>query len=284
MMEPDLDRAAGVAVELACRAGEGALKLLGRIDRASIGFKGVRDLVTEADLNAERLLVEGIRQAFPQHAILAEEESSRAERAGDTEGVVTREAVLSHPACWIIDPLDGTTNFAHSHPFFAVSMALVSNGSPVLGVVFAPKLDELFVARQGRGTTLNGAPVHVSQSTALKDAIFATGFPYRRDELPDLENNVEHFNRFIREVRGFRRCGAAALDLAYIACGRYDVYFEAQLEAWDVAAGALLVREAGGTVTDQRGGEDWLFGRNVVATNGALHSTALERLHPDWRR
>ncbi|MBI4880130.1 MAG: inositol monophosphatase [Planctomycetes bacterium] len=290
-----LDRCRDAAVRAAQEAGRCILAWRGRLGPGALGFKGVRDLVTAADLEAEELIVQAIGKQFPEHAVLAEETSSgaaaRASRgplaqvdaslrpaASPTDLGPLRQRMSASRFCWIVDPLDGTTNFAHGHPFFSVSIALYEEGRPALGVVFAPVLDELFVAVRGAGATLNGRPIGVSGATTLTDAIFATGFPYRRDQLSNLENNVEHFNRFILEVRGFRRCGSAAIDLAYVAAGRYSFFFEAQLEPWDVAAGALLVQEAGGQVSDYAGGEDWLFGRRILASNGALHALALARL------
>jgi myo-inositol-1(or 4)-monophosphatase len=276
-----------LAVRTAVRAGERTLAAFGRLDPASIGFKGIRDLVTRADLESERLITSTLREAFPEHLVLAEEELSGG--GGQVDGMGAGMGGMEELAAaaarsrytrytWIIDPLDGTTNFAHSHPFYAVSVALYERGEPLLGVVFAPVLGELFVAERGSGCRLNDRRIEVCRTDALDQAIFATGFPYRRNELSALENNVEHFNRFIHDVRGFRRGGSAALDLAYVAAGRFGFFFEAQLSPWDVAAGALLVREAGGRVSDYEGGENWLFGRRILASNGRLHELARARL------
>ncbi len=289
----ELEPCRAAAVQAAREAGRRILAWRGRLGPGALGFKGVRDLVTAADLEAEQVILQEIGGRFPDHAFLAEETASGAaarglggagaEAASRPAGSATdlgplRSTMAASRCCWVIDPLDGTTNFAHGHPFFSVSIALYERGEPALGVVFAPVLDELFVAVRGAGATLNGQPVRVSTAASLTDAIFATGFPYRRNQLSSLENNVEHFNRFILDVRGFRRCGSAAIDLAYVAAGRYAFFFEAQLEPWDVAAGALLVREAGGRVSDYAGGEDWLFGRRILASNGALHEVARARL------
>lgn len=260
--------------QLVLAAGERILAHDGRIRHEDAARKGVRDLVTAADLEAERVVTEGLARAYPQIALVAEEAVSR---LGDRQEHA-RRILAANDECFVLDPLDGTTNFAHGHPFYAVSLALVDRAGPRLGVVYAPRLGELFVAERGRGTTLNGRRVHVSRTETLADSVFATGFPYRRNELSALENNVEHFRRFVMDVRDVRRCGSAAVDLAYVACGRYDVFFEAQLEAWDVAAGALLVREAGGRVTDYAGGDAWLTGRQVLATNGAVHEAARSKL------
>lgn len=259
---------------LVLHAGERILAHDGRIRHEDAERKGARDLVTAADLEAERIVTEGLARAYPDIALVAEEAVSR---LGDRQAHA-RRILAANELCFVLDPLDGTTNFAHGHPFYAVSLALVDRAGPRIGIVYAPRLGESFVAERGLGTTLNGRRVRVSRTRDLGDTVFATGFPYKRNELSARENNVEHFNRFVMEVRDVRRCGSAAVDLAYVACGRYDLFFEAQLEAWDVAAGALLVREAGGLVTDYAGGDAWLTGRNVIASNGAVHEAARSRL------
>jgi myo-inositol-1(or 4)-monophosphatase len=209
--------------------------------------------VTRADIEAERLLVERLRAAYPGHAIEAEEE--------------VRDADDGRPR-WFLDPLDGTVNFVHRLPAFCVSMGLLVDGVPEVAVVFAPRLDEMFVAARGLGAHLNGEPLAVSTTDALGDAILATGFPYRRHELE--HSNLENFARVFHDVRGLRRFGSAALDLAYVAAGRLDGYWELHLSPHDVAAGALLVREAGGVVCDADGGDDWLRGGHIVAAGRGL--------------
>ena len=270
----DLNRFLEVALQAAERAGEKTLDYFGQLDPGELGFKGARDLVTQADLESERIITHLLRESFPEHGVLAEEEVS----SGDVPVSVLKKMVSDGPHTWIIDPLDGTTSFAHTHPFYSVSVALYEKSEPLLAVVFGPALDEMFVAVKGRGCTLNRKPVKVSPVERLGEAVFATGFPYHRDQLSVRENNVEHFNRFIHDVRGFRRGGSAALDLAYVAAGRFGFFFEAQLAPWDVAAGALLVKEAGGTVTDYANGQDWLFGHQILASNGRLHETVRARL------
>ena len=246
--------------EIAREAGEILLRRLGKI--GAVGRKtSSRDLVTEADLASERAIVSRLRERFPGEAIRSEEEVH--EEAG--EGPV-----------WYVDPLDGTINFVHGIPAFSVSIARYVGGKPDLGIVYAPRLDELFAAQAGKGATLGGKRIRVSATATLEDALLATGFPYRRGDLPD--NNLENWNRLFLEVRGLRRIGAASLDLAWVACGRFDGFWEMHLEPHDVAAGALLVREAGGLVTDFAGGEDWLHGKRVVASNGPLHASIRERL------
>jgi myo-inositol-1(or 4)-monophosphatase len=238
------------------------LRHLGKIDASGVARKSSRrDLVTAADLESERAIVARLRETFPGEAIRAEEEVR--EPGGDG-------------AVWYVDPLDGTINFVHGLPLFAVSIARCRGGVPDLAVVHAPALGELYAAEAGRGATRNGAPIHVSKVEMLPDALLATGFPYRRGELAN--NNLDNFVRFFFEARGVRRCGAASLDLAWVAAGRFDGFWELHLEAHDVAAGALLVREAGGRVTDFSGGEDWLLGRTIVATNGPLHEAVRQRV------
>lgn len=225
-----------------------------------ITYKGEVNLVTEYDLRAEEIIVRALRQRFPQIAIYAEEQGG-----GDPTG-------WEQPT-WLIDPLDGTTNFAHGFPAFAVSIALVAEGEPVLGVIYDPLLDETFAARRGGGATLNDRPIHVSAVPVLDKALLATGFAYDRRTRPD--NNVGHFAHFLRRCQGMRRAGAAALDLAYVACGRLDGFWELRLHPWDVAAGILLVQEAGGRVTDLEGGPRYHSGEQIVASNGLIHEEML---------
>jgi myo-inositol-1(or 4)-monophosphatase len=234
-----------------------------------IGHKGHVDLVTEYDTRSEALIVSSLRRAFPDHAIYAEEQG-----AVDTGS--------TSPYRWMIDPLDGTTNFAHGFPVFAVSLALThhapgeNEGQPLVGVVYDPIRDECYTAARGQGAILNGQPIHVSDTPALDVALLATGFPYDRRTRRD--NNTGHFCNLIRHCQGIRRAGSAALDLAYVACGRLDGFWEMRLHAWDVAAGVLLVQEAGGQVSDLAGGPDYLSGEQIVASNGPIHDEMLTAL------
>lgn len=245
-----------IEAERAARAaGEILLAHFGTIDRADVRSKTVaRDLVSKADVAAERELVARLRRAFPGHAIEAEEE--------------VRDAPDASRPRWFLDPLDGTVNFVHGIPVFSVSAGLYVGNEPLVAVVHAPKFAETFTARRGGGAHLNGRAIRVSDCAALSDAVLATGFPYRRNELPN--NNVANFDALILQIRGIRRMGSAAFDLAYVAAGRLDGYWELHLEPHDVAAGALLVREAGGIVRDMSGGEDWLRGKNVVAAGAGI--------------
>lgn len=197
----------------------------------TIEFKGGIDLVTDADKAAEAALLACVRERFPDHAILAEE-------SGAAQGSEYR---------WIIDPLDGTTNYSHRVPHFCVSIGVEAADGLVAGVVYDPLRDELFAAARGQGATRNGQPIQASGATSFDRALLCTGFPYDVREKPDAPLGL--FNRIIRHAQGIRRTGSAALDLAYVACGRFDGFFEFGLHPWDIAAGALLVTEAGGRMT-----------------------------------
>jgi myo-inositol-1(or 4)-monophosphatase len=218
-------------------------------------MKGRIDPVTDADLASERLIVQALRQAWPDHAIVAEEETRDQDRSGLT---------------WYVDPLDGTVNFSQAHPFFAVSIALYDGNQAVAGVVHAPRLGETFSAAAGLGCRLNGELVSVSTKTRLMDSVLATGFAYARREVEN--DNVGTFADMVLRVRGLRRCGSAAIDLAFVAAGRYDGYWEPHLNSFDVAAGAILVAEAGGVVTDMNGGTDWLAGGHIMASGPGLQA------------
>ncbi len=239
----------------------GAILAAGYRTGAQVHKKGRIDLVTEFDLRSERLIRERIGTAYPAHAIVGEE-------GGRTAG--------SSDWVWYVDPLDGTTNFAHGHPFFCVSMGLYEGTTPQVAVVHAPILGITWSARAGGGTQRNGEPCAVSKTVALIDALVATGFPYNRRS--DADDNIPETRAFLRRTHGMRRCGSAAIDLAMVADGSFDLYWEQQLNAWDLAAGALLVLEAGGTVTDYDGTPaDPLSGR-LLASKGPLHPEALEVL------
>ncbi len=243
--------------EIARGAGRILLSHLGRIAAADVDYKGRRDLLTRADRESEAYVIEEIGRRFPDHAILAEE-----------SGGVDRATAEAAERLWVIDPLDGTTNFVHGLPLFAVSLGVMEEGRPLAGCIHAPKLDELFLASHGRGARLNDRPIAVSARDELIQAMLATGFAYRLEELDD--DNVAPFASLLKKTRAIRRCGSAALDLAWTAAGRFDGFWELHLSPWDVAAGAAIVREADGLVTDLDGGEDWLFGRQILAGAPAL--------------
>lgn len=216
------------------------------------------NLVTEVDLEAERIVVERIRFHFPDHQILAEE-----------GGLTGADASFR----WIVDPLDGTTNYAHGYRFFCVSIGLEIDRELQLGVVYDPVTEELFTAEKGQGARLNGQPIGVSPQDVLVDSLVATGFSYDREQM---QRNLDLFGRVMLKVQAIRRDGAAALDLCYVACGRFDAFWELHLSPWDVAAGKLMVEEAGGRVTDLRGKSWQMRGGEVLASNGTLHPVLLE--------
>jgi len=249
-----------LAVELARRAG--GLLLDGYGHATQVRHKGTIDLVTEYDLKSEQLLVEGIRGAYPADAILSEE-------GGGREGEGVR---------WLVDPLDGTTNFAHGLPIFSISIACVQADELLLGVIYDPAREELFHSLAGQGAFLNEAPIRVSEADKLNDSLLVTGFPYDIRTNPD--NNLVHFNTLAVQALAVRRLGSAALDLAYVASGRFDGYWELRLNPWDWAAGVLLVREAGGRVTTFGEDEKVLDGdATLVATNGKIHAELLAVLN-----
>lgn len=251
--------------ERIARAGGDVLRAHARRRRSVVlEFKGRRELVTEADRAAEQEVVTALQREFPDHAILAE------------EGVRTPRgrADKQHDYQWIVDPLDGTTNFVHAIPFYCVSIALAFRGEPVLGVVHAPELDRTYGAARGLGAHCNGERLQVSRTAQVTDALVCTGFSYNRNE-PGAESNLERLARVLPHCRDLRRLGSAELDLCLTAAGTYDGYWELYLMPYDVAAGAVLVQEAGGRVTDLQGRGDWLHGGQILATNGALHDELL---------
>jgi myo-inositol-1(or 4)-monophosphatase len=250
--EYHLDELLDFARRTARMAGNLLLKKVSR--RHRVERKGVIDLVTEVDRLSERAIVEAIRSAFPEHSVLAEEGSGRAEAGG---------------LRWIVDPLDGTTNYAHGYPCYSISLALERGGRIDLGVVYDPLRDEMFEARRGSGALLNGKPLSVSTTDLLTDSLLATGFPYDIRTSPD--NNLDHFTRFALRAQGIRRDGSAALDLCYLAAGRFDGFWEMKLSPWDVAAGTLMVIEAGGQLSDFAGGPFRIDGRRLVGSNGRIH-------------
>lgn len=226
-----------------------------------IEMKGDKNLVTEVDKESERLIVERLLSRFPDHDIIAEENDYLQSNA---------------PYRWIIDPVDGTTNYAHGYPWFCSSIALELDGELVAGVIYNPVYDELFTAAKNGGAYLNGQRLSVSTHTPLSHSLLGTGFPY--DCATDSANNFANFIAFQKSARGIRRAGAAALDLAYVAAGRLDGFWELKLKAWDVAAGVLLVREAGGTVTTFGGSPYDVFNDKIVASNGLIHAEMVEML------
>jgi myo-inositol-1(or 4)-monophosphatase len=248
---------------VAREAAEAAGRLLRRGIEGGmeIAYKSAVDLVTNFERLAQDLIVEGISSAYPGHAFLAEEGLRPAAPA---------------EFLWVIDPLDGTTNFAHRLPVFAVSIGLVAGGRPVVGVIFDPVRGEMFTAAAGDGAFLNGRPIRVSAVGELIHSLLATGFPYDMRESP--VDNIDHFHNFSVRAQAVRRCGSAALDLSYLACGRFDGFWELKLKPWDVAAGAVIVPEAGGRISDFDGGEFGIGNGEALATNGLIHPAMLDVL------
>ena len=248
-----------LAARVARKAGQVLQKRLGRTKR--IDYKGAVNLVTEMDFLSEKIIVSEIHKQHPDHGFLAEEKA--------------REQTLS-PYRWIIDPLDGTTNYAHGYPVYGVSIALERQGEIVLGVVYDPPRDELFVAQKGKGARLNGRRIRVSSVRELSRSLLATGFPYDLRDNP--VNNFDHFQNFAYRVHAVRRSGSAALDLCYVAAGRFDGFWEMKLGPWDLAAGSLMVREAGGEVSDFHGRSMRLDGSYVLASNARIHGEMIKVL------
>ncbi len=263
--EPAGESPLGAALRLAQGAGEILSSHYGRLRRGDADRKAGRrrDLVSTADHEAESYLFKLIPGSDD---VLAEEGSNR-----DT----------GSRRKWVVDPLDGTVNFLHGIPFWCVSIAVIDDGELRAAVVHAPALGQTFTASRGEGCALNGDPIEVSRTTDIGEAMLGTGFAYNRNEVPD--NNIDNWARMVLQAAGLRRMGAAALDLAYTAAGHLDGYWELHLSPWDVAAGTLLVREAGGKVSDFSGREDVasvLYSRHIVASNGSLHEQIRERLSP----
>ena len=250
------------AIQTAHEAGRILQERVGR--SIQITNKGAIDLVTEADLAAERLIIERIKSYHPRHAVLAEESG-----ASDLAGGPKSEYQ------WIVDPLDGTTNFAHGYPCFCVSIALEHNGIIEVGVIYDPLRDETFAAERNEGATLNGRKIRVSEIDDLNRAMLCTGFPY---DVRDRGNFARHFSNFIMHAQAVRRDGSAALDLAYVACGRFDGFWEEGLRPWDVAAGVLLVAEAGGRVSHYDGTPFDVYTPPIVASNGLVHDEMMRVL------
>ena len=248
------------ATEIAREAG---IFLKNKLHSAhTINYKGDINLVTEADKISEEMITSRIKSLFPDHDILAEEFTD-IESGSDYR--------------WIIDPLDGTTNYAHGFPFFCVSLALERANTMILGVVYDPMRNEMFVAEKGEGSFLNERKIHVTDTHSIIKSLLATGFPY--DIQRDSDNNLNYFNTMILKAQAIRRAGSAALDLAYVAAGRFDGFWELKLNPWDIAAGWLLVEEAGGLVTDIGGKDYYLESSSILASNGRIHTEMIDALN-----
>jgi myo-inositol-1(or 4)-monophosphatase len=252
-----------IYMEVALRAARAAGEIIRRDfgKPKIVGRKVAKETVTATDLEAEKTILTILREAFPSHDTLAEEETA---------------APRSSEFRWIVDPMDGTTNFTHSYPFVAVSIGLEKAGEGIAGVVYDPLRDEMFAGEKGRGSTINGAPLRVSEVGAMGDSLLCTGFPYRLLEKPG--DTFPVFQTFALRSEGVRRDGSAALDLCYVAAGRLDGFWERELKPWDTAAAALILREAGGRASDFRGAEFNPFMHEIVASNGRIHGEMLEVL------
>jgi myo-inositol-1(or 4)-monophosphatase len=255
----DLEQIKRTATAAAYRGGSVLRRFFGNI--RSVRKKGAIDLVTEADTTAERVIIETIRSRYPEHTLLAEESGFS---QGQSENM------------WYIDPLDGTTNFAHQVGLFAVSIAYAHRGELQVGVIYCPVSGEYFSALKGAGAECNGVTVKVSTTSLLRESLLVTGFPY--DHAKHVDPLMARFQRALLASQGVRRLGSAALDLCYVACGRFDGFWEEHLSPWDTAAGALLVAEAGGRVTDFSANTYGVDGPEILATNGKIHAPLIELL------
>ena len=254
-----------ILLQTAIEAGQAAGALLR--DYAETGFriehKNPINLVTDADRAAEQCVIDRLRASFPDHHFLAEE-GGRSDKGRS-------------PYRWIIDPLDGTTNFAHGYPAYCVSIGLEYEGRCIIGVVFDPTRNDLFTAIEHRGAHLNGRPIRVTTTQTLDSSLLVTGFAY--DIRETKRNNLDHFAKFALKAQGLRRTGSAALDLCYVAAGRFDGFWEVRLNPWDMAAGSVIAREAGGRLTDFSGNDLSIYGQELVASNGQIHEAMLAVLN-----
>ncbi len=256
----ELTKALSFACGLTCRVGDFVYRSAHKKKR--ISYKGAVDLVTQFDRRSQDMIVRALRKKYPAHGILSEEN-------------VRRKSTAVYK--WIIDPLDGTTNFAHGLPIWALSVALEYEGIIVLGIVYDPTRKEMFHALKGGGAFLNKQRIHVSRVKKLDTALLVTGFPY--DIRKSTKNNLDHFSNFAVRAQAVRRLGSAALDLCYTACGRFDGYWEIKLSPWDQAAGSMIIKEAGGTITDFQNREFDIYGDEVLGTNGHIHHQMLKILN-----
>lgn len=263
-MQPMLN----IALRAARSAGELIIRSMDRLDRLAINEKEAKDYVTDIDRAAEKLIIESIQKSHPDHGFYGEESG---EIKGQGEGADYQ---------WIIDPLDGTTNYINRIPHFAVSIACKHRGRLEHAVVYDPIRDEDFVASRGRGASLNGRRIRVTKRNNLTHAVLATGFPFRDGQMSHIDNYLQMFKSLAGQSAGIRRAGAASLDLAYVAAGRYDGFWEYGLSEWDIAAGALLIQEAGGLISDFSGGHSFLESGNVVAGNPKCFKAILTSIQP----
>jgi myo-inositol-1(or 4)-monophosphatase len=261
----ELERVLIDVITLSKYVGDFIRKESQNFDSSKIELKGLNDLVSYVDKEAEKMIVEGLKSIFPQAGFITE------------EGTAMEKGEVFN---WIVDPLDGTTNFMHGLPVYAVSIALTENDKVILGVVHEVNRDECFYAIRGGKAYCNEKEISVSKASGLSQSLLATGFPYY--DFGQMEKYLGILNEFMQKTHGLRRLGSAAVDLCYVACGRFEGYFEYNLNPWDVAAGSLIVQQAGGFVTDFKGGGDFVFGREIVAGN-ASQGQILEVIQRHWK-
>lgn len=262
----DLARILEDSIPLIKETGQWIQSVVHKIELNDIIYKGKNDLVSYVDREAEAKLKKGLNAIFPEAEFIAEETSNVYDEVGDGY-------------YWVIDPLDGTTNFLHQLPIYAVSVGLIFNKQPILGIIYEPNRDEMFSAALGKGAFLNGAPIHVSNQADLSKSLLATGFPYYDFSYQD--RYIDLLKNLMRKSHGLRRMGAAAIDLAYTACGRFEGFFEANLKPWDVAAGKILIEEAGGVVTNFSGGDDVIFKGEIIGA-GPIFPEFVEVFKEEW--
>lgn len=255
----NLERIKNVGIGAAYNGGRVLCSFLGKIKTPD--HKGAIDLVTEADIGSEKVIIESIHKVFPDHAILAEESGMSGENQGSR---------------WIIDPLDGTTNYTHQLGLFGVSIAFEMEGKIAVGIVLNPVTGELFTAVKGQGAQLNGRPVHVSETSLISESLLVTGFPYNFSEI--FQEAMMRFSNCMMASQGVRRLGSASLDLCFMACGRFEGFWEQNLKPWDTAAGYLIAREAGANITDFSNRAFSIYGSEILATNGWIHEDMLRLL------
>lgn len=260
-MTPTYQHITHLTCDIARKAGKFITEERIGFDTTKIETKGLHDLVSYVDKESEKQIIEQLQKILPGSGFMGEEGTS------DIQGKRYN---------WIIDPLDGTTNFIQGVPIFAVSIGLLDGDELVLGVVYEICRDECFYAWKNGGAFLNGEPIHVSKRSNINDALLSTGFPYT--DFDKLEEYVTFLKWAMTNARGVRRLGSAATDLAYVACGRFDAFWEYKLKPWDVAAGVVIVKEAGGTITDFKGGNGFLFGQEILASNGLLNDVLLNKI------
>jgi myo-inositol-1(or 4)-monophosphatase len=265
-MTPNLEEITKDVIEIAKQTGQFIRNELHKIKTEQVESKGTHDFVTYVDKTAEKQIVEGLVKLLPNAGFITEENT-----------VVTQQKEYM----WIIDPLDGTTNFIHGIPCFSISIALMRGRDVVMGVIYEVNLNECFYAWEGSIAYLNGEEIRVSQTSALKDSLLATGFPYH--DYSKLEKYLELFTWCLHNTHGVRRLGSAAADLAYVACGRFDAFFEYGLNAWDVAAGVFIVQQAGGKVTDFKGENNYIFGGELIAGNTKMFDEFLLKTMDSFR-